>query len=113
MTARHLLVVMGVGLALAAPGARAAETKGKIPITTRSEEARALYLEGRTAAEQLRLTDARELHRKAVEKDPSFALAHLALAQASNTAQEFFDGVAAAVKQAGNASEGEIGRAHV
>jgi tetratricopeptide (TPR) repeat protein len=105
MTARRALAGLGLGLVLASPAL--AKDKKEIPITTRSEEARALYLEGRAAAEQLRLTDARELHRKAVEKDPTFALAHLALAQASNTAQEFFDGVAAAVKHAGNVTEGE------
>jgi tetratricopeptide (TPR) repeat protein len=111
MTARRAMVAAGIALALAAPRAPAAreakEGKGKIPVTTRSEEARAQYLEGRAAFEQLRITDAREHYRRAVEADPGFALAHLALAQSAATAQEFFDGVAVAVRHAGTASEGE------
>ena len=34
---------------------------GEIPITTRSEEARRLYLEGRDLAEKIRPADAREV----------------------------------------------------
>ena len=42
----------------------------KMPITTASEEARKLYLEGRDLLERLRGTDARRLFEQAVAKDP-------------------------------------------
>lgn len=80
---------------------------GKIPITTSSEEARALYLAGREAAEQLRLDDSRRLYEQAVARDPGFAAAHLALATSSATAGGFFDALARAVALADRVSEGE------
>ena len=72
-----------------------AETKkpasDKVPITTSSEEARQAYLKGRDLNEKLRATDAHKLFVEAVAKDKDFALAHLAVAQSSGTAKEFFD----------------------
>jgi len=56
----------------------------KIPITTSSNEARKLYLEGRDLLEKLRATDARHLFEQAAAKDPNFALAYVGLA---NTAE--------------------------
>ncbi|HKE16199.1 MAG TPA: tetratricopeptide repeat protein [Kofleriaceae bacterium] len=79
----------------------------KIPITTSSEEARKAYLEGRDLAEKLRATDAHERYKEAVARDPSFALAHLGLANTSATAVEFFDELGRAVALADRVSEGE------
>ena len=62
---------------------------GAIPITTASDEARKLYLEGRALAEQLRAHDARKLFEQAAAKDPAFAMAHYQLAANSATAKEF------------------------
>jgi tetratricopeptide (TPR) repeat protein len=81
--------------------------KGKIPITTSSEEARQLYLKGRALAENLRATDARGLLQQAVAKDPNFALAHLMLANSAGTAKEFFDAMNRAVVVSGKVSEPE------
>ena len=63
----------------------------KIPITTSSEEARKLYLDGRDLLEKLRGTDARRLFEQAVAKDPNFALAYVGLANTSGTNGEFMD----------------------
>jgi tetratricopeptide (TPR) repeat protein len=80
---------------------------GKIPVTTSSEEARALYLQGRDLVEKLRATDSRKFFEQAVAKDPDFALARLGLANSAGTAKEFFDGVREAVARADKVSEGE------
>ncbi len=79
----------------------------KIPITTSSEEAKKLYMEGRDLAEKLRATDAHKLYQQAVAQDQNFALAHLGLANTSATGKEFFDELARAVALAGKVSEGE------
>src|SRR5262249_5363421 len=97
-----------VSIAAIAGGAFAAETTtGKIPVTTKSEEARALYLKGRDLADKLRATDAHKLFVDAVAKDKDFATAQLAIANSAGSAQEFFDAEARAVAAAGKASETE------
>ena len=50
---------------------------GEIPITTSSEEARAVFLEAREMSEHLRTDEAREHFDKAIELDPDFAQAYL------------------------------------
>jgi len=81
--------------------------KSKVPVTTSSDEARALYLRGRELADQLRQHDARQLFAQAAAKDPNFALAHYSLAQAAPTAKEFFQHLNQAVALSDKASEGE------
>jgi tetratricopeptide (TPR) repeat protein len=98
------------GLALFSLGgvAVAAETDaGKIPISTTSDEARRLYLEGRDLAEKLRATDARQRYQQALAKDPGFALAHLGLANSAASAKEFFAEVKQAAALADKVSEPE------
>ena len=85
----------------------AANSAGKIAITTSSEEARKEFLAGRELSEKLRITDSIEHYDKALALDPNFALAHLNRAQASPTAKEFFDHLKHAVAHAANASDGE------
>ena len=94
-----------VGSAFVLDGARAAGDK--IPITTPSEEARQLYLKGRDLAEKLRATDARRFYEQAVEKDESFALGYVGLANTAPTTRAFIDAVTRAAALAGNVSEGE------
>ncbi len=113
----NLFTVLAVVLAIvsvsgcAPPQPRAvteeATTAEKIPMTTTSEEARALYVEGRELADKLRNTDANGYFVQAIEKDPSFALAHLGKANTSASAKEFFAEIAEAVALADQASEGE------
>ena len=79
----------------------------KIPITTASAEARALYLKGRDLAEKLRATDARRFYEEAIEKDKNFALGYLGLANTAPTTREFIDAVTRAAALAAGVSEGE------
>jgi len=82
-------------------------TADKIPITTKSEEARKLYLKGRDLTEKLRATDAHKAFEEALAKDKTFALAAFGLANTAASAREFFAETAHAVELAGNASEAE------
>jgi len=85
-----------------------AQTTGdKVPITTSSQEARQLYLEGRDLLEKLRGTDARRRFEQSVAKDPNFALAYVGLANTSGTNGEFVDATTHAVALADKVSEGE------
>lgn len=79
----------------------------EVAITTSSEEARALYLQGRDLVEKIRFTDGNKYFHQALEKDPDFALAWLAAANSSATAKEFFDEMKKAVELSAKASEGE------
>ncbi len=83
------------------------ESKGAVPITSASDEARRLYLEGRALSEQLRAHDGRQLYQQAAAKDPSFAMAHYQLALNAATAKDFFEHMKQAVALAGKASDGE------
>ncbi len=88
-------------------GTTAREDGSTVALTTGSEEARKLYLQGRTLAEQLRAHDGRELFQQAAAKDPTFAMAHYQLAVNSATAKEFFDHTKEAVALADRVSDGE------
>ncbi|HET7426496.1 MAG TPA: tetratricopeptide repeat protein, partial [Gemmatimonadales bacterium] len=80
---------------------------GAIPISSASDEARRLYLEGRTLSENLRAHDGRALFEQAAAKDPKFALAHYQLAANAATAKDFFAHLKEASALAAQASEGE------
>jgi tetratricopeptide (TPR) repeat protein len=88
-------------------GATVPAAAGAVAITTASEDARRLYLQGRELTEQLRAHEGRELYRKALEADPSFAMAHYQLAVNSATAKDFFDHIKHAVELSGRVSDGE------
>ncbi len=98
-----------VVIACATPALVLAQAPGgdKVPITTSSQDARQLYLEGRDLLEKLRGTDARRLFEQAVAKDPTFALAYVGLANTSGTTGEFVDATTHAVALADKVSEGE------
>jgi tetratricopeptide (TPR) repeat protein len=103
---RFLVLAATLGPALAP--ALADETKaGKIPITTRSKDALASYLEGRDLVEKLRATDARVILEKAVARDEGFALGHLALANTAPSTKDFFESLKRAVALASKVSEAE------
>src|SRR4029078_9248574 len=85
MGSRSAVVVVSLALALGAAGAHAAPKRAetgsdKVPITTVSDEARTLYLEGRDLLEKLRVTDAHARFESAVGKDKDFALGSVGLA---------------------------------
>ena len=100
-----VICVLTISLMVVGPSATAAD--GKIPITTSSEAAKREYLQGRDLADNLRLTDALEHFDKALALDSTFAIAHLARANASGTAKDFFGHLKMAVAHSGKASEGE------
>ncbi|MCP3963551.1 MAG: tetratricopeptide repeat protein [bacterium] len=104
-------LLTGLGLAACAPEPAeqpAAEVPAaKIPVTSASQEAVRLYLEGRDLAEKLRAADARELFEQAVAEDDGFAVAHLGMANTSPTASDFFESLARAVAAVEGASDGE------
>ena len=97
----------------AAPAASTASATPKpandarVPITTTSDAARAEYVQGRTLVDNLQITDANPHFKKAVELDPNFALAELAIANSSPTGTEFFEHLNKAVALADKVSNGE------
>ena len=62
----------------AGQSASAASDGGKIPITTKSEEAKKEFLQGRDLAEKLRAQESISHFDKAIALDPDFASAELA-----------------------------------
>ncbi|HWS98812.1 MAG TPA: tetratricopeptide repeat protein [Pyrinomonadaceae bacterium] len=90
------------------PATSAAEpAAGKLPITTASDEARKAFLQGRDLADKLLIQDSVQHFDRAISLDPNFAAAHLARANSSPTAKEFFEHLKHAVGLADKASEGE------
>ena len=81
--------------------------EGEITITTKSGEARKLFLEGRQLFEDIRFDEAREVFSKAIEADSDFALAHFYRSITSTSAEDFQEHFDKAVVLAPNASEGE------
>ena len=84
-----------------------AEAATEVPVTTSSDEARALFLEGRALFDDLHFTDAHSKFVAAAEADPDFTMAHLMVATTSLSVDEFFDSVGKASATAAGASEGE------
>jgi tetratricopeptide (TPR) repeat protein len=84
-----------------------AATGGKVLITTKSEDARKEFLQGRDLAEKLLAQDSLQHFDKALALDPDFASAELARANNSPTAKEFFEHLNKAVSLADKASDGE------
>ena len=80
---------------------------GKVPITTKSEDARKEYLQGRDLSEKLLGQDSLQHFDKAIALDPDFATAELARANNSPTAKEFFEHLNKAVGLADKTSDGE------
>jgi tetratricopeptide (TPR) repeat protein len=114
-SSRYLLATV-VALSLAASSAcnqaknisaSSSSEGGKIPITTKSEEARNEFLQGRALAERLLAQDSLAHFDRAIVLDPEFAAAELARCNASPTAKEFFEHQQKAVSLADKASEGE------
>jgi tetratricopeptide (TPR) repeat protein len=90
-----------------ANSAAAPSNGGKVPITTKSEEARSEFLQGRDLSDKLRAQDSLQHLDKAIALDPDFAAAELERANSSPTAKEFFEHLNKAVSLADKASEGE------
>lgn len=80
---------------------------GKVAITTKSNDARAEYLQGRELSEKLLGQESLQHFDKAIALDPDFATAELARANNSPTAKEFFEHLNKAVSLADRTSNGE------
>jgi tetratricopeptide (TPR) repeat protein len=91
----------------AGPTSGAAADGDKVPVTTKSEEARKEFLEGRDLSEKLRAQDSIAHFDKAIALDPDFASAELARANSAATAKDFFEHLNKAVALDGKVSEGE------
>ena len=76
----------------------------EVPITTTSQEARKLFIEGRELAEFWQAEKANALFKRAIEIDPEFALAYLFKAATSPDAKEFKEAWAKAASLAPNVS---------
>lgn len=104
-----ILLCMATGLACnqAQTSAAASANAGKIPITTKSEEAKNEFVQGRDLADRLLIHDSLQHFQKAVSLDPDFASAELAWANSAPTTKEFFEHLNKAVSLADKASDGE------
>jgi tetratricopeptide (TPR) repeat protein len=80
---------------------------GKIPITTKSEEARKEFLQGRDLSERLLGQESLQHFDKALSLDPDFASGELARANNSPTAKEFFEHLRKAAGLVSKTSDGE------
>ncbi|MCI0693129.1 tetratricopeptide repeat protein [candidate division KSB1 bacterium] len=99
------LRVLAIVLAFVLPTIAGAQSE--IPLTTKSAEARKIFLEARQQFENIRFDEARDLFAKAIAKDPSFALAHLYRSFTGTSAMDFQKHLKNAVALAPKASEGE------
>jgi len=80
---------------------------GKIPVTTKSDEARKEYMLGRDLTDRLQTHEANGHFDKAIAADPEFAMAYLLRGNGAASTTEFLEYVGKAVSHAGTASEGE------
>jgi tetratricopeptide (TPR) repeat protein len=102
-----LCIVATTGCHQAKETATPSADSGKIPITTKSDEARKEFLQGRDFSEKLQAQDSLQHFDKAIALDPEFATAELARANNAPTAKDFFDHLNKAVSLADKASEAE------
>ena len=85
----------------------AVEPAAKVSITTASDEARELYLQGRALIDNLHVAEANEVFAQAVQADDGFAMGYFMLAQTAQSAAGFFDATGKADEFSGGVSEGE------
>jgi len=92
---------------LASAGCSLGKRKAVMPLSTSSEEASRLYSEGMGLLEVYRVDEARARFEQAVELDPDFALAHLALAETAPTFAGTLGSLRKATALKDGVSEGE------
>ncbi len=78
-----------------------------IPITTQSEEAKTLFVEGRNLFDNIRLDEARSVFDEALQKDPQFALANVYRALSSTTDSDYIRHLSKATSTKSEVSDGE------
>jgi tetratricopeptide (TPR) repeat protein len=97
----------GVVAADSGTDATGTAAKGKVPLSSKSDEAKKLYDEGLAMFDQVRFHDARQKFLQAAGKDPDFAMAHYQLALTSPSNKESVEHTKQAIALADKASEGE------
>ncbi len=83
------------------------EVSDEVPITTKSNEAKEFFIEGRQSLEFGHVEEAEKLFDQAIEKDPDFALAWLFKSFVDAETGDFQADLDKAVSLAPNSSEGE------
>ena len=79
----------------------------EIPITTNSDEARQLFLDGRDYFENIEMNAALDNFNKAIQVDPEFAMAYLMRAQVIGDFNKAHSDINKAISLKNNVSEGE------
>lgn len=74
------LSILLIALTLGLLSSCSTRDKSKIPITTKSSQARALFEEGMALCDRFHHDEARQCMEEAIEIDPEFALGYLGLA---------------------------------
>jgi len=100
--------LLGISLALSlifGPGT--ALYAQDLPITSASDEAKALFVKGRNLFDNLRNSEARTTFDKCLNEDPDFALCNLYRALSSPTDEEFTRHLAKAISKKSEVSNGE------
>ncbi|MFQ5602400.1 MAG: tetratricopeptide repeat protein [bacterium] len=101
-----MVVVCLVGFFIIGCQSQAGSQK-EIAITTKSDEARKIFIEGRELFDNIRFDEAREVFSQAIAKDPEFALAHLYRSFTSTSAMDFQKHLEHALNLKSQVSEGE------
>jgi tetratricopeptide (TPR) repeat protein len=108
---KFAVLILGLTVLIACNKTNATNTAsasdGKIPITTKSEEAKNEFLAARDLADRLLAHESLQHFDRAIELDPDFALAEMARANSSPTAKEFFAHQLKASVLADKVSDGE------
>jgi len=107
MNTRSAVFVLSATLLFLLPAVSAFGQGEEIPVTTSSDEARKLFVEGRDKFENVELAAAANLLDKAIQKDPSFALAYFYRSQSGGGAEAFRKNIDMAVGLADKVSPGE------
>lgn len=79
----------------------------EIPVTTTNNEAKTLFVEGRTLFDNIRFDEARIVFDNALQKDPDFALANIYRAIVATTDSDFEQHLTKALNNKDRVSEGE------
>lgn len=79
----------------------------KIPVTTKSETAKTLFMQARELGDNLNIPKALEAYTKAINEDPNFALAYAERSTFQNSGKDVVSDIQKAVSLKPNVSEGE------
>ncbi|RMD60165.1 tetratricopeptide repeat protein, partial [Candidatus Parcubacteria bacterium] len=101
-----LMLLVAVEILMPGCGSNATP-RSEMAITTKSDDARSVFITARELFENIRFDEARGQFERAIEKDPEFALAHLYRAFTATSATDFQTHLQHAVQLAPNITEGE------